>query len=122
MTQLVFFRRQLELSLDYTSDELPHENLSALIMILGGGIFGPGCRNPDWNWDEYLLGFKRHLVKFGDIVEGLSGPVDYSCYRPSPQADKLQTVAQIMRAEVENCFETLRWEAMPDYGLEVLFS
>ena len=84
MTQLVFFRRQLELALEYTSDEIPHHNLWVLIIIFREGPNGLEYGDPDWNWDQYLRDFQEHVVYVGDKYGGLSGPVDYSCYRPSP--------------------------------------
>lgn len=121
-TPLVFFRRQLELALEFNPvDGYPHDDMSALIDILLGPLYGLTHRAEDWDWDEYLRFFEWHVRRFSDVVQELSGPIDYSCYQPSPQADGFQILAQIMRAEIAKCFETLRWEAMPDYGLDVLF-
>ena len=122
MTPLVFFRRQLELALTFfPENEIPHYEMVALIGVLESPLHDLRDRAHEWDEDQYYRCFVWHLERLEDVLEGFSDHDEYSHSRPDRQADNFRILARIMREEVGNCFERLRWEAMPDYGFELLF-
>ena len=119
-----FFRGLVELVLAYTPETpLPQCDMAmaALIGTLEAPLYDDAFTERDEDEENYERRyFLWHLERVEDVLQGFSDG-GYNYERLYPQADNFEGLARMVRAEVGNRLERLRWDVMPDYGLEILF-